>query len=100
MHVNFQSINFKADIKLVEFTQRRIKKISQFYDQIVDVYVYTKVENFSDKINKLVELKIGIPGDDVIVKKTAKTFEEAINSAADSAERVLKRRKDKQRLLG
>ena len=98
MHVNFQSINFKADIKLVEFTQRRIEKISQFYDQIVDVYVYTKVENFSDKINKLVELKIGIPGDDVIVKKTAKTFEEAINSAADSAERVLKRRKEKHRL--
>ena len=100
MHVNFQSINFTADIKLVEFTQRRIEKISQFYDQIVDVHVYTKVENFSDKINKLVELKIGIPGDDVIVKKTAKTFEEAINSAADSAERVLKRRKEKQRLLG
>ena len=98
MQVNFQSINFKADIKLVEFTQRRIEKISQFYDQIVDVYVYTKVENFSDKINKLVELKIGIPGDDVIVKKTAKTFEEAINSAADSAERVLKRRKEKHRL--
>ena len=98
MHVNFQSINFKADIKLIEFTQRRIEKISQFYDQIVDVYVYTKVENFSDKINKLVELKIGIPGDDVIVKKTAKTFEEAINSAADSAERVLKRRKEKHRL--
>ena len=100
MNVNFQSINFKADIKLIEFTQRRIEKISQFYDQIVDVYVYTKVENFSDKINKLVELKIGIPGDDVIIKKTAKTFEEAINSAADSAERVLKRRKEKQRLLG
>ena len=35
-----------------------------------------------------------------IVKKTAKSFEEAINNAADSAERVLKRRKDKQRLLG
>ena len=100
MNVNFQSINFTADIKLVEFTQRRIEKISQFYDQIVDVYVYTKVENFSDKINKLVELKIGIPGDDVIVKKTDKTFELAINSAADSAERVLKRRKEKQRLLG
>ena len=98
MHINFQSINFTADIKLVEFTQRRIEKISQFYDQIVDVYVYTKVENFSDKINKLVELKIGIPGDDVIIKKTAKTFEEAINSAADSAERVLKRRKEKHRL--
>ena len=100
MHVNFQSVNYTADIKLVEFTQKRIEKISQFYDQIVDVYVFTKVENTSDKINKFAELKIGIPADDVIVKKIAKTFEEAINNAADSAERILKRRKEKQRILG
>ena len=40
------------------------------------------------------------PGDEVIVKKTAKSFEEAINQAADSAERILKRRKEKQRLFG
>ena len=80
--------------------EKRIQKISQFYVNIVDVYVYTKVENTSDRINKLVELKIGIPGDDVVVKKKAKSFEEAINSAADSAERVLKRRKEKQRQLG
>jgi|TARA_Y100000389_G_C17303686_1_gene434279 putative sigma-54 modulation protein len=76
-----------------------MEKITQFYNQIVDVFVYTKVENSSDKINKFAELKIGIPGDDVIVKKTAKSFEEAINQAADSAERILKRRKEKQRLF-
>lgn len=100
MNVNFQSVNYTADIKLVEFTQKRIEKITQFYNQILDVFVYTKVENSSDKINKFAELKIGIPGDDVIVKKTAKSFEEAINQAADSAERILKRRKEKQRIFG
>ena len=100
MNVNFQSVNYIADIKLVEFTQKRIEKITQFYNQILDVFVYTKVENSSDKINKFAELKIGIPGDDVIVKKTAKSFEEAINQAADSAERILKRRKEKQRIFG
>ena len=100
MNVNFQSVNYTADTKLVEFTQKRVEKITQFYDHILDVVVYTKVENSSNKINKFAELKIGIPGDDVIVKKTAKSFEEAINQAADSAERVLKRRKEKQRLLG
>ena len=99
MNVNFQSVNYTADIKLVEFTQKIMEKITQFYNQIVDVFVYTKVENSSDKINKFAELKIGIPGDDVIVKKTAKSFEEAINQAADSAERILKRRKEKQRLF-
>ena len=60
---------------------------------------FTTSKNWTtNKINKFAELKIGIPGDDVIVKKTAKSFEEAINNAAESAERVLKRRKEKQRL--
>ena len=100
MNVNFQSVNYTADIKLVEFTQKRVNKITQFYDRIVDVFVYTKLVNTSNKINKFAELKIGIPGDDVIVKKIARSFEEAINDAADSAQRVLKKRKEKQRLMG
>ena len=98
MNINFQSVNYNADIKLIEFAEKRIKKISQFYINIINVYVYTKVENSSDRINKLVELKIGISGENVVVKKQAKTFEEAINLAAESAERILKKHKKKQGL--
>ena len=43
------------------------------------------------------ELKISIPGDDIVVKKICRTFEEAIHTAAQSAERILKRRKEKIR---
>ena len=98
MNINFQSVNYNADNKLIEFAEKRNKKISQFYLNIIDVFVYTKVENTNDRINKLAELKIGIPGDDVVVKKKAKSFEEAINLAADSAQRILKKHKEKQRL--
>ena len=98
MNINFQSVNYNADSKLIEFAEKRIKKISQFYLNIIDVFIYTKIENTSDRVNKLAELKICIPGDDVVVKKTAKSFEEAISLAADSAERILKRHKEKQRL--
>ena len=100
MNINFQSVNYNADSKLIEFAEKRIKKISQFYLNIIDVFIYTKVENKSDRVNKLAELKIGIPGDNVVVKNTAKSFEEAISLAADSAERILKRHKEKQRLKG
>ena len=96
MNINFQSVNYNADSKLIEFAEKRIKKISQFYLNIIDVFIYTKIENASDRVNKLAELKICIPGDDVVVKKTAKSFEEAISLAADSAERILKRLKSKQ----
>jgi len=100
MNINFQSINYVADFKLIEFSEKRIHKITNFYDHIIDVYIFTKVENSSDRINKSVEMKIGIPGDDVIVKKVATSFEEAINSASDSVERILKRRKEKARAQG
>ena len=97
MNINFQSVNYNSDSKLIDFAEKRIKKISQFYLNIIDVFIYTKVENTSDRVNKFAELKIVIPGDDVVVKKQARSFEEAINLAAGSAERILKRRKNKQK---
>ncbi len=100
MNINFQSINYVADAKLIEFIKKRIHKITNFNDHIIDVYVYTKVENSSDRINKSVEMKIGIPGDNVIVKKIAKSFEEATNNTSESVERILKRRKEKVRVQG
>ena len=97
--MHFQSVNYKADKKLKDFAKKRIEKLSLFYNQIIEVFVFTKVENNYDGINKWTELKIGIPGDDIVVKKISKSFEESINSAADSAERILKRRKEKERIL-
>ena len=97
MTIHFRAVNYTADIKLKEFAQERIEKLSQFYNQIIEVFVFTKVENDSDGLNKWAELKIAIPGDDIIVKKKCRTFEEAIHTAAHSAERILKSRKEKIR---
>ena len=97
--MNFRAVNYKADIKLKEFAKKRIEKLSLFHNQIIEVFVFTKVENSSDGVNKWAELKIGVPGDDIVVKKITKSFEESINSAAESAERILKRRKEKERIL-
>ena len=97
--MRFRAVNYKADIKLKEFAKKRIEKLSLFHNQIIEVFVFTKVENSSDGVNKWAELKIGVPGDDIVVKKITKSFEESINSAAESAERILKRRKEKERIL-
>jgi putative sigma-54 modulation protein len=97
--MHFRAVNYKADIKLKEFAKKRIEKLSLFHNQIIEFFVFTKVENSSDGVNKWAELKIGVPGDDIVVKKITKSFEESINSAAESAERILKRRKEKERIL-
>lgn len=97
MKVNTQSVNFNVDQELVNFIQKRLDKLDIFYDKVISSNVYLKVQNTSSKENKVVEVKVNVPGDDFIVKKQCKTFEEAVDSAASSLERVLLKRKQKIR---
>ena len=95
MKVNTQSVNFNADKKLINFIQNRMDKLDRYYDKVIKSDVFLKVENTSDKENKTVDIKILVPGDEFIVKKTSKTFEEAADLASDALERLLVKRKEK-----
>lgn len=97
MKVNVQAVNFTVDRKLVDFVQERMDKLEKYYDKIVSAEVFLKVEKTSEKENKFVEIKINVPGDDFLVKKQCKTFEEAVELSAESLERLLVKRKEKIR---
>lgn len=97
MKVNVHAVGFSVDRKLVDFVQLRLDKLEKFYDKIVSSDVFLKVEKTSEKENKVVELKIHVPGDDFVVKKQCKSFEEAVELAAESLERLLVKRKEKIR---
>ena len=97
MKVNTQSVNFNADRKLIDFIQNRMNKLEQFYDKVIKSDVYLKVDNTSSKENKIVEVRLSVPGDSFIVKKQCRTFEEGADIAASSLERKLKKRKEKLR---
>ena len=97
MRVNTQSVNFTADKKLIDFIQKRMDKLDLFYDKIIQSDVYLKVENTSDKANKVFEAKVSVPGDCFVVKKQCKTFEEGTDIAVASLERQIKKRKEKLR---
>ena len=97
MKVSVHAVNFTVDKKLVDFIQERMVKLEKYYDKIVSFDVFLKVEKTSEKENKIVEVKIHVPGDDFMVKKQCKTFEEAIEVSAESLERLLVKRKEKIR---
>ncbi|MBN9283239.1 MULTISPECIES: ribosome-associated translation inhibitor RaiA [Flavobacterium] len=97
MKVNVQAVNFNIDKKLVGFVQERLEKLEKYYDRVVSSNVFLKVENTSDKENKIVEVKISVPGDEFVVKKQSKTFEEALDLSVDSLERLLLKRKGRIR---
>ena len=97
MKVTTQSVNFEADQKLLDFIQKRMDKLDQYYDKVIKSNVFLKVENTSGKQNKIFEAKISVPGDSFVVKKVCKTFEEGADSAVNTLGRQLKKRKDKFR---
>lgn len=95
MKVNVHAVNFNVDGKLVGFIQERMDRLEKYYDKVVSADVFLKVEKTSEKENKIVEIKILVPGDEFMVKKQCKTFEEALEQSAESLERLLIKRKEK-----
>ena len=100
MKVNVHAVNFNVDKKLLDFVEERMNRLEKYYDRVVTSDVFLKVEKTSDKENKIVEAKIIVPGDEFIVKKQCKTFEEGVELASESMERLLVKRKEKIRAHG
>lgn len=98
MKININAVNFDIDRKLVDFIKEKATKLEKYYDKIVDCDIYLKVENTSDKENKIVEMKLGVPGDDLIVKKQCKSFEEAVELCRESLERQVVKKKEKEKI--
>ncbi len=98
MKVNIQTPNFTAKDELLVFVEKRLSKLEQFYDRIICADVYLKLLPASEKENKIVEILLSIPGDDIMVKKDGKTFEEALDENIRTMERQLKKRKQKEKV--
>ncbi len=97
MKVFVQSVNFNADKDLIDFIEKKVNGLEKYYDKIVDSEVFLKVQQTSEKENKTVDIKINIPGNDIVVKKQCKTFEEGTMVAVDSLKRKLTKEKEKVR---
>jgi putative sigma-54 modulation protein len=98
MKVFVQSVNFNADRDLIDFIEKKVNGLEKYYDKIVDSDVFLKVQQTSEKKNKLVEVKINVPGNEIVVKKQSKTFEEGAMLAVDSLKRQLTKKKEKIRV--
>ncbi len=95
MKATFQAVNFTADGKLISFIQYRLNKLETYYDRVLKSEVYLKVDNTPAKDNKLVEVKAHLPGQELMVKKQAKSFEHATDKAVEALRRQLRKHKEK-----
>jgi putative sigma-54 modulation protein len=95
MKVRIQSIHFNADNGLLEFIQEKVDKLVHFYDHIIDGEVFLKLDKSSDLQNKIVQIKLAIPGNDLITRHQCRTFEEATDLCVEALSRQIKKHKEK-----
>ena len=90
MKLQVQSIHFDADVKLINFIQRKIDKLETFYDRLVDGEVFLRLNNEGIE-NKTVEIKLNVPGTQLFAVEKAKSFEAAADLATEALRNQLKK---------
>jgi putative sigma-54 modulation protein len=97
MNIQIQSIHFTADSKLLGFIEEKVTKLNHFYDGIISSEVFLRLDNSDNSTNKVAEIKLNVPGNDLYVKRQCKTFEEAIDTGISALSKQVKRYKEKQK---
>jgi putative sigma-54 modulation protein len=94
MEIRVQSIKFNADVKLLDFVEKKFSRLEKFYDAVTTVDVALSLLPEHD--NKNVKVQVSIPGNTIVVEKNAKTFEDAVVDCADILKEKLVKEKEKR----
>ena len=95
MKINIQSPGFKVSLVLTKFIQEKVCKLYNYNTEIISIDILLKVSNADSKENKVCEIRIAIPGNDILASATCKTFEEAVLSVVEIIKNRIKRKKSK-----
>ena len=98
MKITVQSIHFNADKGLLEFIQKKVDKLETFYDNIISGEVYLRLEKVEDEANKITEIKLMLPGNQIFAKEQCKTFEEATDLVVESLRKQIDKHKRKNEI--
>ncbi|WP_212006562.1 ribosome hibernation-promoting factor, HPF/YfiA family [Chitinophaga sp. HK235] len=97
MNVQIQTVHFDADSKLIDHVNKKLQKLNTFYDRIISVDVFLKLDNLAHQVkDKIAEIRVRIPRQDLFVKHESKSFEESFDLAFDSLVNQVKKQKEKK----
>jgi putative sigma-54 modulation protein len=96
MQIEIRSIDFTAKPELVAFLTEKVNALSHFNDRIIAADVHFKLEKSSDGENKICEIKLIVPGNDLFAERHSSTFEEAIVEVIEALQKQLRKEKTKE----
>ncbi|MDD3907775.1 MAG: ribosome-associated translation inhibitor RaiA [Bacteroidales bacterium] len=97
MEIRIQSIHFDATVALEKFIQKKVAKLEQYYDDILEAEVILKVIKPETVSNKEALVKIKVSGNELFASKISDTFEESVDVSVEALQKQLLKFKEKTR---
>ena len=95
MEVSVNAVKFKPTSALLEFIDKKVKKVETLLPQAIKADVTLKVDKDHDGCNKVADVRVVIAGDDLFASKQCDTFEEAVDQCVDALKKQVDKLKDK-----
>ena len=89
MKINIQTPGFKARPELLELIDEKVGKLSRLSDRILEVNVLVKTDKSDTRENKVCEITLVIPGNDLFAKAQSQTFEQAVHETVTMSKRQI-----------
>jgi len=95
MNIQIQSIHFTADRQLKEFINRKVHKLINIDDSILNVEVFLKVDKPESYDNKIVEIKLHSSNYEYFAKKQSNSFESSTDLVSQALRKQIIKYKEK-----
>lgn len=89
MKIIIQTDGFTATKAILNFITRKLRKLDPLSPRILEGRVLLRLEKSDTRNNKLCEIKLAIPGNDLFASKQNQTFEEAASQVIEALKRQL-----------
>ncbi len=97
MNVQIKAVDVSLKNGTKDFMAKKLDKLGQYFDRIIDVVAWAKEEPNGGKDEKKVDIKILVPGSLIVASGAGDSYEAAIEKSVKVASRNLKRYKEKLR---
>ena len=96
MQIEIQSIDFTAKQELKSFVLEKVNTLGRYYSQVIVSEIFLRLDNSHTQENKVCQIRLAIPGNDLLATAQCETFEQAILKVVKLLKRQVQKLKIKQ----
>ena len=95
MKTIIQTPRINARVELIDFINEKVGKLKHLSERILEAQVVLKTDKSDSRNNKVCEIKLVIPGNDLFARCQSDTFEEAVQQAVHACGGQVRKWKNK-----